>query len=158
MKKTTVFVFGIFLAVLFHLSTAVDSDVAASRVKRGLPRWINRAIQAVPAYCAATAGAAAGRMRRAYYDMRRANWQNCDKYFHCRGNYEAGRLGYCGKLTAKAISEAREWAQSGGSHGSDSAEDRVANDYGRAGGNCVQRYILGTRNTRQECSLPRRLW
>lgn len=42
-------------------------------------------------------------MRRAYTDMREANWKNSDKYFHARGNYDAARRGPGGRWAAKVI-------------------------------------------------------
>lgn len=42
-------------------------------------------------------------MGRAYWDMRRANWKNSDKYFHARGNYDAARRGLGGRAAARVI-------------------------------------------------------
>ena len=78
--------------------------------------------------------------------MIRANCRNCDKYFHCQGNYEAVYKcrGPFRETTAAAISNLREWYQGGGSSGSgnvDSAADQAANRFGRGGGNCASRYL-----------------
>ena len=45
---------------------------------------------------------------RNYRDMRRANWLDSDKYFHCKGNCEATRCGPSGEACACFISNARE--------------------------------------------------
>ncbi|XP_075881436.1 serum amyloid A [Nelusetta ayraudi] len=75
-------------------------------------------------------------MRRAYTDMREANWKNSDKYFHARGNYDAARRGAGGRWAAKVISDGRELTDRlrGGS-AADSAADQAANRWGRNGGN-----------------------
>jgi Serum amyloid A protein len=86
----------------------------------------------------------AARMWDAYNDMKAANCKNCDKYFHCRGNYDAVYRcrGILQRATAETISNLREWvfgwkdASTG-----DSAADQVANLYGRNGGNCAARYL-----------------
>nr|AUN43466.1 serum amyloid A protein [Ctenopharyngodon idella] len=74
-------------------------------------------------------------MLRAYNDMRDANWQYSDKYFHARGNYDAARRGPGGRWAAKVISDGREALQGLTRHGnSDSAADQEANRWGRNGG------------------------
>ncbi|XP_035710433.1 uncharacterized protein LOC118436430 [Folsomia candida] len=79
------------------------------------------------------------------------NCANCDKYFHCRANYDAVHV--CmredpeGDLearirTAEEISNAREFGQ----HGKpDSQQDQIANRFGRRGGNCGWRYLSRNR-------------
>ncbi len=42
-------------------------------------------------------------MLRAYWDMRKANWKNSDKYFHARGNYDAASRGAGGRWAAEVI-------------------------------------------------------
>lgn len=85
------------------------------------------------------------KMWDAYNDMIAANCLNCDKYFHCRGNYDA--VYRCeGKdqiSTATTISDLREWLPGGssGSGAADSAADQEANRFGRNGGNCTSRYL-----------------
>ncbi|OXA63196.1 serum amyloid A-5 protein [Folsomia candida] len=83
----------------------------------------------------------AGKMWTNYNAMKAANCRNCDKYFHCQGNYEAVRncRGILQVATATAISNLREWAQ--GNDTPDSAADQAANVYGRNGGNCAGRYL-----------------
>ena len=99
--------------------------------------------------CAGTTlgSCAASKLNRAFDMMKKANCLNCDKYFHCKGNYNA--VATCGgrKATniadAKKISDCREAAQSG--HASDSDQDQIANAYGRNGGNCEARYLCSAK-------------
>lgn len=42
-------------------------------------------------------------MRRAYYDMKEANYIGADKYFHARGNYDAAQHGPGGVAAAKLL-------------------------------------------------------
>lgn len=49
------------------------------------------------------AGPGAADMFRAYRDMREANWQNSDKYFHARGNHDAAQRGAGGRWAAEVI-------------------------------------------------------
>ncbi|XP_062610231.1 serum amyloid A-5 protein-like [Saccostrea cucullata] len=78
----------------------------------------------------------AGDMRRAYSDMKEANWKNSDKYFHARGNYDAAKRGPGGAWAAKVISDGRESYQSklSGQGPEDTAADQAANEWGRKGG------------------------
>ncbi|CAF1386589.1 unnamed protein product, partial [Rotaria sordida] len=73
-------------------------------------------------------------LRTRYNEMTTANCKNCDKFFHCQGNYDAVYL--CGKTPnniriAKKISDCREEAQDAGS--ADSQADQRANKFGRDG-------------------------
>lgn len=52
-------------------------------------------------------------MLRAYNDMRDANWQYSDKYFHARGNYDAARRGPGGRWAAKVIRYVQNHADCG---------------------------------------------
>ncbi|XP_077676078.1 serum amyloid A protein-like, partial [Eretmochelys imbricata] len=72
----------------------------------------------------------------AYSDMREANYKNSDKYFHARGNYDAGQRGPSGKWAAEVISDAREGWQGGisGRGAEDTRQDQEANAWGRSGG------------------------
>ncbi|KAH7982410.1 serum amyloid A-2 protein [Rhipicephalus sanguineus] len=88
---------------------------------------------------------AAGKLQAAYSAMRDANCINCDKYFHCMGNYRA--VHECGnsedaRHAAEVISNCREEADAGGA---DSAADQEANRYGRGGGDCAHRYLAAVR-------------
>ncbi|KAH6946320.1 hypothetical protein HPB50_012774 [Hyalomma asiaticum] len=88
---------------------------------------------------------AAGKLQAAYSAMRDANCINCDKYFHCIGNYRA--VHECNnsedaRRAAEAISNCREEADNGGA---DSAADQEANRYGRGGGDCAHRYLAAVR-------------
>ncbi|XP_077546414.1 serum amyloid A-5 protein-like [Haemaphysalis longicornis] len=88
---------------------------------------------------------AAGKLQSAYDEMRSANCINCDKYFHCIGNYRA--MNQCGnsdaaRRAAEAVSNCREEADGGGA---DSAADQEANRYGRGGGDCAHRYLAAVR-------------
>ncbi|CAF3037737.1 unnamed protein product [Rotaria sp. Silwood2] len=74
------------------------------------------------------------KLRAQYNAMTDANCMNCDKFFHCQGNYDAVYL--CGKTAnniriAKKISDCREAAQGGDS--ADSQADQRANKFGRDG-------------------------
>ncbi|MEK6712967.1 MAG: RHS repeat-associated core domain-containing protein, partial [Nitrospirota bacterium] len=73
-----------------------------------------------------------------YLKMREVNWKEkgTDKYFHCKANCEASQRGLGGQDAACLISDTREkWDQYvKGYPASDSAEDQVANQYGRSQG------------------------
>jgi len=71
-----------------------------------------------------------------YRDMRETNTIGADKYFHCKANCEAAKLGPGGLLEAVIVSEAREYADQyiKGDHRNACDEDRAANGLGRAGG------------------------
>ena len=47
-------------------------------------------------------------MKRNYDDMKRLKLIGSDKFFHCKGNYEAAKRGAWGKTVAKAVSLAKE--------------------------------------------------
>ncbi|CAG0903724.1 unnamed protein product [Cyprideis torosa] len=83
----------------------------------------------------------AGKMWDNYNKMKAADCINCDKYFHCQGNYEAVHDcgGWLQRQTAEAISDLREWYQ--GSETADSAADQAANLFGRNGGDCASEYL-----------------
>ncbi|KAK2166450.1 hypothetical protein LSH36_39g12013 [Paralvinella palmiformis] len=79
-------------------------------------------------------------VRKAFQEMRSANCKNCDKYFHCSGNYNAVfncHRSDLNRKTAEIISNCREDICGG----PDSASDQQANRYGRSGGNCTSRYL-----------------
>ncbi|XP_041354317.1 serum amyloid A-1 protein-like [Gigantopelta aegis] len=81
-----------------------------------------------------------GKMQSAYNQMRAANCVNCDKYFHCMGNYNAVyrcQRSQKNREIAQTISNCREWGQ----NSPDSTADQAANRYGRNGGNCASRYL-----------------
>lgn len=82
----------------------------------------------------------AGKMWDNYNKMKSANCKNCDKYFHCQGNYEAVHKcsGVLQVFTAETISNMREWNSS---NPADSAEDQKANRFGRNGGSCASEYL-----------------
>lgn len=84
------------------------------------------------------------KMRDAYNEMKRVACKNCDKYFHCIGNYNAVKCGGILQVTtAKIMSDARELFGGGGSGSgsADSAADQEANNFGRSGGNCASKYL-----------------
>lgn len=94
----------------------------------------SQALTSVGALCAAR------ELWNAYQEMRAANCKNCDKYFHCIGNYQA--MKNCGnseeaRRGAEAMSNCREEAD----RGADSGADQVANLYGRNGGDCALQYL-----------------
>ncbi|XP_076366056.1 uncharacterized protein LOC143254989 [Tachypleus tridentatus] len=79
-------------------------------------------------------------MFKSYWKMSTIKCINCDKYFHCQGNYNA--VYKCGRKsqsirTAEVISDCREFSQGG----TDSGADQAANRYGRNGGNCAAKYL-----------------
>ncbi len=85
-------------------------------------------------------------MWTAFNDLKAANCRNCDKYFHCIGNYNAVYRcnGILQWTTADHISNLREWSTGiggSGTGGSDSKADQEANKFGRNGGNCANRYL-----------------
>ena len=79
-------------------------------------------------------GVAAGRFHRGRDDSRAADTIGGDKYFHCKANCEATRLGPSGELAAFALSELREGLDPKNykDGGADKAEDQRANRLGRA--------------------------
>ncbi|XP_076011586.1 serum amyloid A-5 protein-like [Genypterus blacodes] len=79
-------------------------------------------------------------MWNAYTDMREANFQNSDKYFHARGNRDAAQRGPGGRWASEVISNAREWTDRvRGGTAAQSLADQEANAYGRNGGD-LNRY------------------
>jgi RHS repeat-associated protein len=67
-----------------------------------------------------------------FREMRRANWRNSDRYFHCKANCEATRCGNGGESCACLLSNLREWFdQAKGDYPSDSWLDQGANQIGR---------------------------
>ncbi|CAF1291253.1 unnamed protein product [Adineta steineri] len=90
-----------------------------------------------------------------YLEMQTANCKNCDKFFHCKGNFDA--VHRCGntdnaRRIAKKISDCREEAQDAGSI--DSQADQEANEYGRNGGNCEKKYLCKVRCNYNPSSKP----
>ena len=81
---------------------------------------------------------------RNYNDMKEANTIGADKYFHSKANCEASQLGDFGEITAKGISDLREFTDSFKNvyikgmtkieSAKDSADDEEANKYGRSQG------------------------
>ncbi|HEY4090716.1 MAG TPA: RHS repeat-associated core domain-containing protein [Luteibacter sp.] len=71
-----------------------------------------------------------------YRDMRNANTIGADKYFHCKANCQAARLGVGGAIESRIVSEVREltdqYVKGDPSWACD--EDRAANALGRNGG------------------------
>ncbi len=80
--------------------------------------------------------AAAGAFSRNYQDMRAVNTIGGDKYFHCKANCEASRMGPAGEQTASAISDLREWSDAKFKGDSPQAcrADQAANAIGRSQG------------------------
>jgi RHS repeat-associated protein len=80
--------------------------------------------------------AAAGAFTRNYQDMRTANTIGADKYFHCKANCQASRLGPAGEQTAAGISDLREWSDATLKGDSPQAcrADQAANAVGRSEG------------------------
>lgn len=76
-----------------------------------------------------------------YNDMKEANTKRADKYFHSKANCEASQLGNFGEITAKGISDLREFTDSFKNvyikgmteveSAKDSTDDKKANEYGR---------------------------
>ncbi|XP_069824169.1 serum amyloid A-5 protein-like [Dendropsophus ebraccatus] len=119
------------LSVLFLLVLAVAVTHAQRRFQwaRNTGRNIRNGARFVK-----QAGLGTYDMARAYYDMRRADWLYSDKYFHARGNYDAARRGPGGVWASKVISDAREFSHKiTGKGGEDSADDQIANYWGRSG-------------------------
>ena len=80
--------------------------------------------------------AAAGAFSRNYQDMRSANTIGGDKYFHCKANCQASRMGPAGEQTAAGISDLREWSDATLKGDSPQAcrADQAANAVGRSQG------------------------
>ena len=77
-------------------------------------------------------------MWRTYWEMRKANTQLSDKYFHCLANCRATNIGKYGKSAAERISDFREWYQEPFDGAEACEEDQKANRQGRKGGNCAE--------------------
>uniref|UniRef100_A0A8D2AX31 Serum amyloid A protein n=1 Tax=Sciurus vulgaris TaxID=55149 RepID=A0A8D2AX31_SCIVU len=84
----------------------------------------------------------AGDLWRAYWDMKEANYQNSDRYFHARGNYDAAQRGPGGIWAAKVISTAGKYFQEllnqyyfgGGTHALENIQaNKKAEEWGRSG-------------------------
>ena len=73
-----------------------------------------------------------------YIEMRIANTQESDKYFHCLANCRASNRGEGGRNAAENISDLREWFQEPYEGREACEEDQIANRQGRTGGNCAQ--------------------
>ncbi len=75
-----------------------------------------------------------------FYDLKKSNTINADKYFHCKANYEATQRGWSGEKTASSLSDFREdmfKAHEIRRHGREAVEkdqntDQKANHYGRS--------------------------
>ena len=80
-----------------------------------------------------------------YYDMRKLNLRNSDKYFHAKANFQATRRGPGGAFIAIRLSNLREIIDQRikGDSWFDSMEDQRANIYGRSLG-WEFRYYKGT--------------
>jgi len=90
----------------------------------------------------------ARKMNEQFNAMRRANCLNCDKYFHCKANYNAvyNCTGSNRRETAEYISNAREWLDPRNWFDwSDANADQVANMYGRNGNDCESAYLSAVR-------------
>ncbi|NDP22542.1 MAG: hypothetical protein GZ091_15880 [Paludibacter sp.] len=68
-----------------------------------------------------------------YYEMKDANWQNSDKYFHSKANFKASLRGPGGKYAAEKMSNLREITDQRikGDSRASSVADQKANNYGR---------------------------
>jgi hypothetical protein len=68
-----------------------------------------------------------------YIQMRQANFEKADKYFHCKANYEASLRGPGGRFFARHFSNLRETfdMRIKGDLLSDALEDQAANIHGR---------------------------
>lgn len=68
-----------------------------------------------------------------YQDMKDANWNNSDKYFHCKANYQATKRGPGGEFAAEKMSNLREITDQRikGDPRSASIDDQKANKHGR---------------------------
>ena len=90
-----------------------------------------------------------------YKEMKAANCKNCDKYFHCKGNFNAVKNcpGIESYNISKKISDCREKSQNAFSL--DSLEDQKANLHGRNGGDCsiyLCRYKCSYNPIKKTCS------
>jgi RHS repeat-associated protein len=86
------------------------------------------------AKCERESGCATRAFIRNYGDMRSANTQRQDKYFHCKANCEASRCGKCGYKQACELSAMRESFDQGWPKNDtfmDSYKDESANKWGR---------------------------
>ncbi|XP_077492627.1 uncharacterized protein LOC144103799 [Amblyomma americanum] len=129
-----------FLLLLVVCTRAAQNGEEHRTVRRSLSSWtncLNRHRSLLLSYngrCAAT------QLGFAYGRMILANCKNCDKYFHCIGNYWA--MNECNnsdetRRAAEVISDCREW----GDNSRDASRDQEANLYGRNGGDCSVRFL-----------------
>ena len=126
----------VFLAVILVICGVLEQDV----VSGSIGSWA--CIAGVTArYTFSRDGRCSlNQMQSSYNAMKQANCRNCDKYFHCKGNYNAVyrcQRSSTNRRVAVAISNCREQGQ----NSADSRADQVANRYGRNGGNCESRYL-----------------
>jgi RHS repeat-associated protein len=75
-----------------------------------------------------------------YNQMKEANWQNSDKYFHCMANCRAASRGPNGINASEDVSNAREWIDEHikGDSAAACAADQAANLHGRNAGKAQQ--------------------
>ncbi len=100
--------------------------------------------------------------------MRRANWVDADKYYHCKANARSAQLGPHGRAVAKIISEGREISDRFKykyirKEKNDAELDQEANHFGRQAGSLYPRADLSA--VRGELcagfrppNFPKRLW
>ncbi|OXA44360.1 uncharacterized protein LOC110857729 [Folsomia candida] len=132
----------IFLGLYSGIDKAIDSLDLDARQKE-----LIKGIVYVGNYCSVV------QLGASFTDMLDMNCiHDCDKYFHCQGNYNAvykckPEIDFIAQkdtreLTAKLVSDLREYSQiKSGRHAEDSAEDEAANMFGRGGGNCAEAYL-----------------
>ena len=72
-------------------------------------------------------------LTRAYTDMQSGNCNYCDRYFHCRGNYEAKQIG---GAACEGWADQLKDLYSNRQQSQDTQQDVEASLYGLAGGDC----------------------
>ena len=84
-------------------------------------------------------------MDESYDDMKAADCLGCDKYFHCKANFNAATKcnGPTSTATMVAMADCREVAQGNDPNAADGdgAEDQAANRLGQRGGDCEKVYL-----------------
>ena len=128
---------AIFLVAILSGHVMVTSATNWGRFARCLKDGLGvRALLDPEVICGAT------RMAWSFAHMTYYSCLNCDKYFHCKGNYNAviGCGGSPGaRMAAETISNCREFSQGG--MDADGMADDEANRFGRGGGDCESRYL-----------------
>ncbi|EDO46498.1 predicted protein [Nematostella vectensis] len=114
----------------------------------GIPAWMKDTGKAYNGYPSQVT-CALKPMSEAYHELKARRYQNCDQYFRCQGSKKAAKCGLFSKLLASAISYDYRWRTAGLE-----TYTSAADEYGRKGGDCLNKYYYDTLTTEKVCWLP----